>query len=91
MASGWDEVKQSVHSVVPEPGITLDTRLLSQNVVVLALEVANDFLEPESEIRTRSGKMERNTNSNSLSMLSPNPGVSTMVSAMRTPSSSSSA
>lgn len=30
------------------------------------------------------------TNANSLSMLSPNPGVSTMVRAMRTPSSSSS-
>jgi len=35
MTSGWDEVKQSVHLAVPELGITLDTRLFSQNVVVL--------------------------------------------------------
>jgi len=74
MASGWDKVKQGVHSSVPEPGITLDTRLFSQNVVVLTLKLANDFLEPESEIRTRSGRMESNTNSNSLSILSQNPG-----------------
>ena len=53
MASGRDEIKQSVHSVVPETRVTLDTRLFSQNVIVLAFEVTNDLLESEGNgIRT---------------------------------------
>jgi hypothetical protein len=35
-----DKVEQSVDTVVPEPGVTLDTGLLSKNIVVLSLEVA---------------------------------------------------
>ena len=42
-----DEVEQSVNSVVPEARVTLDTRLLRENVVVLALEVAHNLLETE--------------------------------------------
>ena len=45
MASRGDEVEESVHSVVPEAGVTLDTRLFSENVIVLAFEIANNFLE----------------------------------------------
>jgi hypothetical protein len=40
-----DEVEKGVDTVVPEAGITLDTRFFSQDVVVLTLEVANYFLE----------------------------------------------
>ena len=44
--AGWgDEVEEGVDTVIPEARITLDTRLLSKNVVVLTLEVANDLLE----------------------------------------------
>lgn len=45
MASRRDKVEKSVDTVVPEPGVTLDTRLFSQDIVVLALEVANDLGE----------------------------------------------
>ena len=40
-----DEVEQSVNSVVPEARVTLDTGLLRENVIVLALQVANNLLE----------------------------------------------
>jgi hypothetical protein len=44
--AGWcDKVEERVDTVVAESGITLDTRLLRENVVVLSLEVANDFAE----------------------------------------------
>ena len=43
MAGGGDKVEQGVNAVVPEARVTLDTRLLSQNVIVLSLEVANDL------------------------------------------------
>jgi hypothetical protein len=40
-----DKVEQGVDSIVPEPRITLDTRLFGQDIIVLALEVADNFLE----------------------------------------------
>ena len=46
MSSGGDEVEECVNAVVPEPGVTLDPRFLSENVIVLALKVADNFLEP---------------------------------------------
>ena len=49
MAGGGDEIEQDMHAVVPEAGVTLDTRLLREDVVVLALEVTNDFLEAGSD------------------------------------------
>ena len=45
MTGGWDEVEEGVDTVVPEARVTLDTRLLSENVIVLAFEIANNFLE----------------------------------------------
>ena len=45
MARRRDEIEESVHSVVAEARVTLDTALLGQNIVVLALEVAHDLLE----------------------------------------------
>ena len=45
MTSGGDEVEEGVHPVVAEARVTLDTRLLGKDVIVLALEVANDLLE----------------------------------------------
>lgn len=43
MAGRGDEVKHGVDTVVPEARVTLDTRLFGQNIIVLSLEVANDF------------------------------------------------
>jgi hypothetical protein len=88
-----DEIQQRMHPIVPEPRVTLDPRLLRQNVVVLALQVVHDLLEPArcTDERLVSKSSQREPYANSLSTLSPNPGVSTTVSAMRTPSSSSSA
>jgi hypothetical protein len=77
-------------AVVAEAWVTLDARLLREDVVVLALEVAHDFLEPTASL-IRNVAVCMQTHANSLSILSPNPGVSTIVSAMRIPSSSSSA
>jgi len=34
-------------SVIPETGITFDARLFGKNVVVLTLQVADNFLEPK--------------------------------------------
>ena len=45
MASGRDEVKQGVDAVVPEPRVTPNTRLLGENIIVLAFQVANNLLE----------------------------------------------
>ena len=45
MTSGGDEVEEGVDPVVPETGVTFDTGLLSENVIVLAFEIANNFLE----------------------------------------------
>ena len=45
MASGSDKVEQSVNTIVAEAGVTLDTGLLCQNIVVLSLEIAYNFTE----------------------------------------------
>ena len=45
MAGRRDKVEESVNAVVPESRVTLDTRLLSQDIVILALEVANNLGE----------------------------------------------
>jgi hypothetical protein len=43
MASGSDKVEQGVDTIVTEAGITLDTGLLCENVIVLSLQIANNF------------------------------------------------
>ena len=45
VTSGWDEIEKDMNTVVPEPRITLDTGLLGENIIVLTLEVSDDFLE----------------------------------------------
>lgn len=45
VAGRGDKVEESVDTVVAEAGVTLDTRLLGENVVVLTLEVGRDLLE----------------------------------------------
>lgn len=45
VASGGDEVKEDVDTVVSEAGVTLNSGLLSKDVIVLALEVADNLAE----------------------------------------------
>jgi hypothetical protein len=45
MAGGCDKVKHGVDAVVPETGVTLDTGLLGQNVIILSLKIADDLRE----------------------------------------------
>ena len=48
VSSGRDKVEEGMNPVVAEARVTLDTRLLSENVVVLTLEMANNLLEAEA-------------------------------------------
>ena len=42
--TGWgDKVEKGVNTVVPEAGVTLDTGLLGQNIIVLSLKVPNNL------------------------------------------------
>jgi hypothetical protein len=45
MACGCDEVQQNMYTVVAEARVTLDTRLLCKNAIVLALKISDDLLE----------------------------------------------
>lgn len=45
MSRGCNKVKQSMHAVVSESRITLDTGFFCENVVVLPFQVANDLRE----------------------------------------------
>lgn len=54
MAGRRDEVEHGVDAVVPEAGVTLDTRLLCKDVVILSLEEANNLREAEQDLRSAS-------------------------------------
>ncbi len=45
MAGGCDKVQKHVNSVVTESRVTLDTRLLRKNIIVLSLEIADNLAE----------------------------------------------
>ena len=45
MPRGGDEIQQSVHPVVPEPGVTPDPGFFRKDVVVLTFQVANNLLK----------------------------------------------
>jgi hypothetical protein len=49
MAGGSDKVEKGVNPVVAEAGVTLDTRLFRQDIIVLALDVASDFTKAETD------------------------------------------
>ena len=90
MAGRRDEVQENVDAVVPEARVTLDAGLLSENVIVLSLEISNDLSEAARALVLCWYPVRAPPYLASLSIWSPNPGVSTMVSEMRVPSSSSS-
>jgi hypothetical protein len=43
VTSRSDEIEKDVNTVVAEPWVTLDPRLLGKNVIVLSLEVTDDL------------------------------------------------
>jgi hypothetical protein len=91
VAGGSDEVEQRMNTIVAEAGITLDTGLLCKNVVVLSLEIANNFTEAFLwSVTFETIILQCLSYLASLSIWSPKPGVSTMVKEMRVPSSSNS-
>jgi hypothetical protein len=45
MAGRGDEVEQRMNTIVAEAGVTLDTGLLCENIVVLSLKIANNLTE----------------------------------------------
>jgi hypothetical protein len=45
MTGRRDEVEKGMDAVIPESRVTFDTRFLSQDIIILALEVSDDFLE----------------------------------------------
>lgn len=99
VAGRCDEVKENVDAVVAESRVTLDSRFFGKNVIVLSLEVSNNLGEAVTAQRYSSSYRAsiclciRGAVSSylaSLSIWSPNPGVSTTVREMRVPSSSSS-
>jgi hypothetical protein len=49
MSSRGDEIKKCMNTVVSESRVTLNPGFLSENVVILALEVAHNFLEAKSK------------------------------------------
>jgi hypothetical protein len=52
VTGGCDEVEQDVDTVIPEAGVTLNPGLLCKNVIVLALEVANNLAETVQKLAT---------------------------------------
>ncbi len=49
MTGGGDKVKECMNTVVSKAGVTLNTGLFSENIVILAFKVANNFLKTTME------------------------------------------
>lgn len=45
-----NEVKKSVNTVVPEARVTLDSRLLCKDIIILTFKISNDLLESEENM-----------------------------------------
>ena len=41
MSGRGDEVEKRMHPVIPEPGVSLDSRLFCEDVIVLTFEISN--------------------------------------------------
>jgi len=72
-----------VDAVVPETRVTLDTGLLGENVIVLSLEISNNLSKAADALVVCADRRGRSVYLASLSIWSPNPGVSTMVREIR--------
>jgi len=48
--TGWgNEIEKRVDTIIPKAGITLNARFFRKNIVILAFEVADNFLESDNE------------------------------------------
>lgn len=47
--SGRDEIEECVDSIVTEARVTLNSRFFGKNVIVLSLEISNNFLEASEQ------------------------------------------
>lgn len=45
MASRSDKVEQGMNTIIPESGVTLDTRFFCKDVIILTLKMSNDLRE----------------------------------------------
>jgi hypothetical protein len=45
MAGGSNEVEQRMNTIIAEAGVTLDTGLLCENIVILSFKIANNLTE----------------------------------------------
>lgn len=98
MAGRSDEVEHCMNSVVPEARVTLDARLLGKLIVVLSFKETNNPRKARMVILVLLlvtvsclyGQGLCPTHLSSLSISSPNPGVSTMVRNIQVRSSSNS-
>lgn len=45
MPRRWDEIQKSVNSVVPESRITSNSGFFGQNIIILAFQITDYFLE----------------------------------------------
>lgn len=72
-----------MYTVVSETRITLDTRFFGKDIIILTLKVSHNFLETKMQGMSKTKEKSKSMllcYHRSLSILSPNPGVSTMVS-----------
>jgi hypothetical protein len=45
VTSGCDEVEEGMDTIITEPWVTLDTRLFSEDIIILALKIPNNLGE----------------------------------------------
>jgi hypothetical protein len=90
MSSWSDKVKESMNTVITETWVTFNSRLLSENVIVLSLKITNNLTETFGHVSISWMRPGRISYLASLSIWSPKPGVSTIVREIRVPSSSNS-
>ena len=45
MASRCDKVEQGMDTIIPESGVTLDTRFFRKDVIILTLKMSNNLRE----------------------------------------------
>lgn len=48
--AGWgNEIEKRMDTIIPEAGITLNARFFRKNIIILAFQVTNNFLETDIE------------------------------------------
>lgn len=94
MASRGNEIYQCVNPVISKSWVTFNPRFFSQDIIILTFDIRQNLLKADTfhqpTFISHSESKWKASYQNSLSIPSPNPGVSTIVRAILTPSSSNS-